>query len=71
MPFTLSGMGLKTYEDSPLLRVLGRRAGATDKVLVIIQLNGGNDGLNTLIPTDQYRISTPKSLRPSIGYGLR
>ena len=29
-------------------------AAADDRVLVIIRLNGGNDGINTVIPRDQY-----------------
>ncbi len=53
LPLTLNGMGVKTFEDSPLLQSLGRR-GTDGKVLVIINLSGGNDGLNTLIPIDQY-----------------
>ncbi len=40
--------------ESPLLGALRRRGNANDHILVIIQLNGGNDGLNTLIPLDQY-----------------
>lgn len=53
LPITLNGMGVKTFENSPLAQALGRRS-ADGKVLVIINLSGGNDGLNTLIPLDQY-----------------
>lgn len=36
----------------------------TDRVLVVIQLNGGNDGLNMVIPNDQY--SSYYNLRSNI-----
>ncbi|NBP06276.1 MAG: hypothetical protein EBV15_08685, partial [Bacteroidetes bacterium] len=36
------------------MQLLGRRTGSNGNVLVLIQLNGGNDGLNTVIPLDQY-----------------
>ena len=37
---------------------------ATDNVLVVIQLSGGNDGLNTVIPINQY--SKYKAARSNI-----
>lgn len=35
-------------------KLFGYSKMAEDRVLVIIRLNGGNDGLNTVIPRDQY-----------------
>lgn len=40
--------------DSMLGRLLAAGSEDNDHVLVIIQLTGGNDGINTLIPLDQY-----------------
>ncbi len=49
---TLGGFAVRGY-GNPLLGPLFDRSGE-DRVLVIVQLYGGNDGLNTVIPLDQY-----------------
>jgi uncharacterized protein (DUF1501 family) len=40
-----------TLQDEALLGALGPES---DRVLVVIQLSGGNDGLNMVLPLDQY-----------------
>lgn len=43
---------------------LAPRKTGSSKILVIVQLSGGNDGLNTVVP---YSLGTYYQLRPSIG----
>jgi uncharacterized protein (DUF1501 family) len=57
LPSFLSGISLKALAGSPLVHSL-RNYMNDDKVLVLIQLAGGNDGLNTIIPLDQYSAYT-------------
>src|SRR6478735_9300053 len=40
--------------ESPLIRALMDGPTDTDHVLVLVQMNGGNDGLNMVIPIDTY-----------------
>lgn len=58
IPFTLGGIPLRAMEKNAPLSKVARAASETiydtDRVLVILQLHGGNDGLNTLIPVDTY-----------------
>jgi uncharacterized protein (DUF1501 family) len=54
LPFLMGGFSVMAYGRSSILDALLGTAAATDRVLVLVQLNGGNDGLNTVIPLDQY-----------------
>ncbi len=53
-PFVVNGLPMKAFGASPLLSLMAQSSSLNGKVLVLIQLNGGNDGLNTVIPLDQY-----------------
>lgn len=53
LPAFLDGFSLNAWGNSPLLEAISA-ANDTDRVLVLVQLNGGNDGLNTVIPIDLY-----------------
>ncbi len=54
MPALINGFSVKAFGASELMSALTAAATETDHVLVLIQLNGGNDGLNMVVPLDQY-----------------
>ncbi|MEM6320330.1 MAG: DUF1501 domain-containing protein [Bacteroidota bacterium] len=51
-PVFLKGFQVAAIANSSLFPIIN--SAPNDRVLVIVQLNGGNDGLNTIIPLDQY-----------------
>jgi uncharacterized protein (DUF1501 family) len=62
LPIALNGLPINTFAGTPLLKAIAKSSSKNGRVLVLIQLNGGNDGLNTLIPIDQYsKLNTARS----------
>lgn len=64
VPSLINGLPVQAYSNTSLLHNLFAPGVDTDHVLVLIYLGGGNDGLNTLIPLDQY--ANYVSARPNI-----
>jgi len=57
VPALISGYSVKALAaDSPLVQALLGGGTDTDHVLVIVQLSGGNDGLNMVIPISTYSL---------------
>lgn len=55
LPEVINGYSVKAFNvNSPLVQALMRGNTLTDHVLVIIQLSGGNDGMNMVIPVADY-----------------
>jgi len=61
----LAGAPVRAFGKTPLLQRLGQLE--TDRVLVLIQLSGGNDGLNTVVPitNDGYYNARPQIAIPA------
>ncbi|MDX1906423.1 MAG: DUF1501 domain-containing protein [Bacteroidia bacterium] len=64
LPTLLNGFSLRALASSPLAGGLEAASADNDHVLVLIQMGGGNDGLNTIVPIDQY--DRLNRLRPQV-----
>ncbi|MEM6800582.1 MAG: DUF1501 domain-containing protein [Bacteroidota bacterium] len=62
-PLMINSIPAKAFA-TPMMAQSLDCSGLRERVLVIVQLFGGNDGLNTLVPIDQY--ARYRSLRPNI-----
>ncbi len=63
LPGILGSMGINPFGKSVLQTLLSNTVD-TDHVLVLIYLNGGNDGLNTVVPLD--KMAQLNSVRPHV-----
>lgn len=52
VPFTLGGIPIRLMAENSLTRMAEQST--NDRVLIILQLHGGNDGLNSIIPVEAY-----------------
>ncbi len=57
-----TGLAIGSSLPGPWLQALANDSTPNDRILVVVQLSGGNDGLNTVVPYnhDDYRKARPK-----------
>ena len=62
--FVVNGHAMRPFSNTRIARIMADCEDVEDRVLVLIQLKGGNDGVNTVIPINQY--DAYSNLRPVI-----
>jgi uncharacterized protein (DUF1501 family) len=63
-PFVVNGHSMRPFANSKINRLIANCEEVEGRTLVLVQLKGGNDGLNTIIPIAQY--DAYANLRPTI-----
>ncbi len=63
-PFMVNGFKFRPFANRKMAQLLSTCDGVEDRTLILIQLKGGNDGINTIIPIAQY--DDYANLRPYI-----
>jgi len=66
-PFLVNGHSMTPFANANMARMIADCEAVEGRTLVLVQLKGGNDGLNTVIPIAQY--DTYATLRPTIKVG--
>ncbi len=54
LAYSIHGTPIHAYGEEHMLSMIAKTRGNNDNILVLIQMSGGNDGLNTIIPLDKY-----------------
>jgi len=63
-PFVVNGINMRPFANTNMAKILSTCDGIEDRVLVLIQLKGGNDGINNVIALPQF--DTYANIRPTI-----
>ncbi len=53
-PFLINGIPMRALGSTSIFNKLLNKADNNGKIMVLIQLHGGNDGLNTFVPLNMY-----------------